>query len=127
MKAKLVSIQDVSFQDRNNEAVMGVKLHILYRQADVAGLATSALWFPSDNIFYKLVSGSPVGCTLDLEYGPKNKLVDVNVLRDVVLDLELNPVSPSTYQAAAGTSQPTTGIGSQPAAADETAKTKKSA
>lgn len=101
MKAKLVGLADVSFQDRNGDSVTGVKAHILYREGSVAGLATAALWFPSDNAFYRVIFSAPVGCTLDLEYGPKNKIVDVAVLPDVVLDLELNPVEKAAEAEAA--------------------------
>lgn len=91
MKAKILGCQKVKFRDKDGESVTGVKIHVIHRASDVVGIAVNALWFPSDSPFYPVVLNATLGSTLDLDYGPKNKLMDVSAL-DVVLDYNLKPV-----------------------------------
>lgn len=95
MKVKLMGLQDVDFRDKDGVPVVGVKAHIIHKQSNVVGIATTIKWFSLDNSFYQVIKNAPIGCTLDLEYGPKDKLMGVSVLPNILLDLDLNPVQAS--------------------------------
>ena len=90
MKAVLVGVQKISFENENTgELIDGVKIHMLYPDVDVHGLKADTKFIKTelfnhfDCNFNELKNSAENNLEVDLDYGPRNKIVNITILQPV--------------------------------------------
>lgn len=90
MKAVLVGVQKVSFENENNgEIIDGVKIHMLYPDEWVHGLKADTKFIKTelfnhfDCNFDDLKNSAENNLEVNLDYGPRNKIVNISILKPV--------------------------------------------
>ena len=84
MKCTLLGFKSIDFTDNNGKRIDGVKLFVAYPDSGTEGQAAEGKFidrsvFDSFGVSYKELSDA-FGCAVDLEYGPRNKVVGLSVV-----------------------------------------------
>ena len=87
MKAVLVGVQKISFENETGELIDGVKIHMLYPDVGVHGLKADTKFIRTelfnhfDCNFDELKNSAENNSEVDLDYGPRDKIVNISILK----------------------------------------------
>ncbi|MCM1334600.1 MAG: hypothetical protein NC084_00080 [Bacteroides sp.] len=84
MKVTLLGYKTVDFENERGETIEGINLFIAYPEENTVGSAAEKKFINSQIFDGFGVSSKQlekaIGCVIDVEYGPRNKIVGLSIL-----------------------------------------------